>query len=165
MAGIPIEIEPGKSIDLLPSNQSYLIKMICREFTSRFMPEARLIYVHDANEMTVYFNKEQLAKLGVTADLQFKMPTVVLYHELANWLVLVEAVATRGPINSKRRAELQTIFRGSIAGLVLVTAFLDKLTFLKHAGDIAWNTEVWIADSPSHMIHFNGGRLLGPYSE
>ncbi|MFS2517149.1 MULTISPECIES: BsuBI/PstI family type II restriction endonuclease [Parabacteroides] len=28
--------------------------------------------------------------------------------------------------------------------------------------DIAWETEVWIAENPGHMIHFNGDRFIGP---
>lgn len=35
--------------------------------------------------------------------------------------------------------------------------------FRKNAADIAWETEVWIADNPDHMIHFNGDRFLGPH--
>lgn len=30
------------------------------------------------------------------------------------------------------------------------------LNFAKISADIAWETEVWIADNPDHMIHFNG---------
>ena len=26
-----------------------------------------------------------------------------------------------------------------------------------------WETEVWVADAPTHLIHFNGRRFLGPY--
>jgi hypothetical protein len=37
-----------------------------------------------------------------------------------------------------------------------VLFYLDK---------ISWETEVWVADSPTHMIHFNGERFLGPYTE
>jgi len=161
MARVPIEIEPGKIIELSPSDQSYLITMICREFAPRFISGARLIYVNDPKE--IYFNQEQLERLGITANLQCKMPSVILYHAPVNWLVMVEAVVTQAPINSKRRAELRTTFAGSTTGLVLVTAFLDKQTFLKYAAEIAWNTDVWIADSPSHMIHFDGERLHGPY--
>ena len=29
--------------------------------------------------------------------------------------------------------------------------------------EIAWETEVWIADNPDHMVHFNGDKFLGPY--
>ena len=28
---------------------------------------------------------------------------------------------------------------------------------------IAWETEVWIAENPDHMIHFDGKKFLGPY--
>ena len=44
-----------------------------------------------------------------------------------------------------------------------VTAFLNRRGLLKYLGDIAWETEVWVADTPDHMIHFNGERFLGPY--
>ena len=40
----------------------------------------------------------------------------------------------------------------------------DK-TMLKYLDDISWETEVWIAETPSHMIHFNGERFLGPYED
>jgi hypothetical protein len=35
-------------------------------------------------------------------------------------------------------------------------------TFGSH---IAWESEVWIAEDPDHMIHFNGERFLGPYPD
>ncbi len=46
---------------------------------------------------------------------------------------------------------------------IYVTAFRSRSDFRKFAGDIAWETEVWIAESPDHMIHFNGPKFLGPY--
>lgn len=45
---------------------------------------------------------------------------------------------------------------------VYVTAFMDFNTFKKFVNEIAWETEVWIAEMPSHMIHFNGDKFLGP---
>lgn len=30
--------------------------------------------------------------------------------------------------------------------------------------ELAWETEVWIATEPDHMIHRDGERFLGPYS-
>jgi hypothetical protein len=48
---------------------------------------------------------------------------------------------------------------------VYVSAFPNRKVFLKYIEAIAWETEVWIADAPSHMIHFNGARFLGPYTK
>jgi adenine-specific DNA-methyltransferase len=50
-------------------------------------------------------------------------------------------------------------------GLVYVTAFPDRAEFRKNAADIAWETEVWIADNPDHLVHFNGERFLGPHGK
>ncbi len=93
------------------------------------------------------------------------MPDVILHHVKMGWLVLVEAVTSHGPVNPKRRAELRTIFSGSTAGLVFVNAFLDRKTFTKYGTDISWETEVWIVDALSHLIHFDGERFLGPYPD
>jgi hypothetical protein len=77
----------------------------------------------------------------------------------------IEAVTSHGPVNPKRRKELKELFAGSKVGLVYVTAFLDRRTMMKYLDDISWETEVWIADSPTHLIHFNGERFLGPYED
>jgi hypothetical protein len=46
---------------------------------------------------------------------------------------------------------------------VYVTAFPSRAVMSRYLGEIAWETEVWCADAPSHLIHFNGARFLGPY--
>jgi hypothetical protein len=91
------------------------------------------------------------------------MPDLVIHDIEREWLVLVEAVTSHGPVDPKRHEELHLLFAGSSAGLVLVTSFLDRRTMARYVSDIAWGTEVWIADSPTHLVHFNGERLLGPY--
>jgi hypothetical protein len=144
------------------ASQSKLVELICRELAPRFTPRAKLIHVGDIGGKPTHFNREYLAKVGVAIIFDERMPDVILHYARVNWLVLVDAVPSHGPINPKRRAELQTIFSGSTAGLVFVSAFLDKKAFKKYLSEISWKTEVWIADSPSHLVHFGGERLLGP---
>jgi hypothetical protein len=76
----------------------------------------------------------------------------------------VEAVTSHGPVDAKRHDELRALFSASTVGLVFVTAFLDRRTLAKFVGDISWETEVWVAESPTHLIHFNGDRFLGPHA-
>jgi len=47
-------------------------------------------------------------------------------------------------------------------GRVFVTAFPDSKVFKRFVDQLAWETEVWIADNPDHMIHFNGDMFIGP---
>ena len=51
---------------------------------------------------------------------------------------------------------------GVTSGKIYVTAFLDFKTFKQFSESLAWETEVWIADMPDHMIHLNGDKFLGP---
>jgi adenine-specific DNA-methyltransferase len=97
-------------------------------------------------------------------DAHGKMPDVTLFDRKRRWLVLVESVTSHGPVDGKRHAELAALFAGSTAGLVYVTAFPTRDVMRRYVGAIAWDTDVWIASDPSHLIHFNGERFLGPYS-
>lgn len=160
---VPVKIAPGKKIELSPGEHSELIRDIIESFAARFAPGSMLIYAGDTGEKWGYFDAPTLAKLGVEVESHGKMPDVVLYDPKRNWLILVESVTSHGPVNGKRHAELSNLFSAASAGAVFVTAFPSRSIMSRYLGDIAWETEVWVADAPSHLIHFNGERFLGPY--
>ena len=160
---IPVKIAPGTAIKLSPGEHSELIRAVIEDFGARFVPNGVLIYAGDTGVKWGYFDAVLLAKLGVNVDTHGKMPDVVLYYPERNWLLLIESVTSHGPVNGKRHAELARIFASSTAGLVYVTAFPNRAAMGRYLGEIAWETEVWVADAPSHLIHFNGERFLGPY--
>jgi len=161
---IPVEIAPGKEITLSPGEHSELIRAIIADFAPRFAPGSVLVYAGDTGEKWGYFDAPLLAGLGVDVDSHGKMPDVVLHFTAKNWLLLIESVTSHGPVDGKRHAELAKLFAGSTAGLVYVTAFPNRAIMSRYLGEIAWETEVWVADAPSHLIHFNGVRFLGPYN-
>ena len=163
MNRIRVVIAAGTSIHLSPGKHSALIRGIIEEFAPRFAPGCVLIYAGDTGDKMGYFDIDRLRALGVTIDSHGKIPDVVLYYVERDWLLLVEAVTSHGPVNAKRHQELIQLFAGSIPGLVYVTAFPNRSTMARYLPEIAWETEVWVADAPSHLIHFNGVRFLGPY--
>ena len=160
---IPVQIAEGKSITLSPGAHSELIRAIIEDFGPRFAPGGTLIYAGDTGEKWGYFDAPLLAELGVNVDAHGKMPDVVIYFGERNWLLLIESVTSHGPVDGKRHQELARLFAGSKAGLVYVTAFPSRNIMTRYIVEIAWETEVWVADAPSHLIHFNGSRFLGPY--
>ncbi|MBA2710478.1 MAG: restriction endonuclease [Tatlockia sp.] len=160
---IPIQVLPGMEITLSPGAHSELIRDIVEKFAPRFAPDSVLIYAGDTGDKWGYFDAPSLAGLGVEIDTHGKMPDVVLHFVKKNWLLLVESVTSHGPVDGKRHTELAKLFSKSLAGLVFVTAFPNRSIMGKYLSEIAWETEVWVADSPSHLIHFNGVRFLGPY--
>ncbi len=160
---VSVKIGRGQSLKLSPGNHSELIARVIDTFAPRFAPGSKLLYAGDTGKKLGHFDESALSKLGVTINSKGKMPDVVLNFARKRWLLLVEAVTSHGPVDAKRHRELTKLFSGSKFGLVYVTAFLDRRTFAKYAKEIAWETEVWIAETPDHMIHLNGERFLGPH--
>ena len=159
---IPLKASDGTIFLLSPGKHNKLQVAIVEEFAPRFAPEAMLLYLGDTAKKTLHFDKETLLKLRVSVSQHGKFPDVVLYNPKKKWLFLVEAVTSHGPVSPKRQLELEKLFEKCKAGKIYVTAFLDFSSYKKYAHDIAWETEVWIAEMPSHMIHFNGDKFLGP---
>ena len=164
MTKVAVSFGDGGALKLSPGVHSELIRAIIEEFAPRFAPGSTLVYAGDTGEKWGYFDEPLLTQLGVEIDSHGKMPDVVLLDTARNWLLLVESVTSHGPVDGKRHQELSTLFADSSAGLVYVTAFPDRATMRKYLTDIAWETEVWVAEAPTHLIHFNGERFLGPYN-
>lgn len=119
---IPVQIAPDKKISLSPGMHSELIRAIIEDFGPRFAPGSLLVYCGDTGDKWSYFDAPLLAELGVDVDLHGKMPDVVLYVRERNWLFLIEAVTSHGPVDGKRHAELSRLFAGSKTGLIYLTS-------------------------------------------
>jgi hypothetical protein len=162
---LQVEVAPGLVIALTRGGQNPLIKQIAEEFIPQFIRGPKILYIGDAGAKTGHFDAAALEELGLVFDTHGPMPDLIVYDGERDWLVLVEAVTSHGPVSPSRMLELKELFAEARAGLVFVTAFPDRKTFSKYLPEIAWETEVWIAEDPTHMIHFNGERFLGPYGE
>lgn len=160
---VPVTIAGGQEIKLSPGQHSGLIRAIVEHFAPHFVPGGQLVYVGDTGDKWGYLDKQLLGSIGINVDSHGKMPDVVIYFPEKNWLILAEAVTSHGPVDAKRHQELNELFKHSSAGLVFVSAFPNRRIFNKYTEAISWETEVWLADNPSHLIHFNGIRFLGPY--
>ncbi len=158
---MPVKIN-GVNFTFSPGKHNQLQKAILEEFAPRFAPNSECLYVGDTIEKDLVKNEERLQGLGFSITLHDKMPDVVLYSEDKNWLYFIEAVTSVGPMDPKRIKELEEMTTGVTAGKIYITAFLDFKTFKKFSESLAWETEVWIADMPDHMIHLNGDKFLGP---
>lgn len=160
---VPVTVSEELELKLSSGEHSLLIKAIIEDFGPRFAPGSKLLYVGDTGSKFGYFDEESFTKLGVKLDNHGKMPDVVLYREDKNWLYLIESVTSHGPVDGKRYGELDALFGDSSADLVYVTALPSRSYLTRFLPVIAWETEVWVSDSPSHLIHFNGDKFMGPH--
>lgn len=160
---VPLRLPDGTTVNMSPGTHNALQVKVIELFGPRFAPNAVVLYVGDTARKHIIFEEERLQALGVPITEHDKLPDIVLYWEGKNWLFLIEAVTSHGPVSPKRHREIEKMLAKSPAERVYVTAFLGVRDFRKYSADIAWETEVWLADNPDHMIHFNGPKFLGPY--
>lgn len=158
---MPVKIN-GDDFTFSPDKHNQLQKFIIEEFAPRFAENSECLYVGDTIQKDLVKNEEKLKELGFEITLHDKMPDVVLYSEDKNWIYFIESVTSVGAMEPKRIKEIEEMTKNVSAGKIYVTAFLDFKTFKKFSESLAWETEIWIADMPDHMIHLNGDKFLGP---
>ena len=158
---IPLIIN-GEEYFLSPGEHNETQVAVVNEFAPRFAPGSTLLYVGDTEDKDLYVNDEGLKALSLKITEHSKLPDVIISDDSQGWLFLIEVVTSHGPVSAKRMVELEEFTKECPYGIVYVTAFPNAKEFKKHVTDIAWETEVWLADTPDHMIHFNGDRFIGP---
>jgi hypothetical protein len=160
---VPIRLPDGQMLQFSPGEHNLLQKAIIEQFLPRYGYGAEVLYVGDTAKKFLVREEAKLRALKFFELEHGELPDVVAYSATKNWLFLVEAVHSSGPISSVRLLELKRLAKECTADIIFVTAFLTRNIFRKFAPDIAWETEVWIADAPDHLVHFDGEKFLGPY--
>lgn len=163
LARVPVQINSEIELTFSAGKHNDLQKEIIESFLPIYGHGAEVLYVGDTANKNLFLDTKGLEKINFFELAHDKLPDVVAYSAEKNWLYLIEAVTTANPITELRRSVLLRAASKCTADLIFVTAFLDRDTYRKFSKDIAWETEVWIADAPEHMIHFNGDKFLGPH--
>lgn len=161
MPMMPVKIN-NKDFILSPGSHNKLQKAILEEFAPRFAPNSECLYVGDTTNKDLVKNVDKLSELGFEIILHDKMPDVVLYREDKNWLYFIEAVDSVGPMSPDRVLDINRMTKNVSCGKIFATAFLDFKKYKRFSEQLAWETEVWIAEMPDHMIHLNGDKFMEP---
>ncbi len=162
---IPVTLKDGRVIEFSKGDHNQLQRAIVEEFLPRFAKEADLLYIGDTTDKDMYIQEEELKQIGFFELSHDALPDIIAYDSKKNWLYLVEAYFSSGPMSEERVFELKKNLTGCKAELIFITAFISRTAFKKEAASIAWESEVWTADHPDHMIHFNGDKFMGPYKK
>lgn len=159
---VPVVLSKGLTLQLSPGEHNKVQAAIIEKFAPRFAPGSSLLYLGDTAKKNLFVDTDKLVELGISVTDHDKLPDVILYDEKKEWLYLIEAVTSHGPMSPKRVIELEDMLIDCKTRKVYVTAFPDFAEFRKHTGEIGWETEVWIMENPDHMIHYNGDRFMDP---
>jgi hypothetical protein len=161
---IGVMLPSGSTLSFSAGEHNKLQKLIIEEFLPRYGYGAEVLYVGDTADKYLHLDKNGLEQLKFFEISHEELPDIIAYSKEKNWLYLIEAVHSSGPISEIRLLQLKQLTKGCSADIVYVTAFLNKQKFRQFIAEIAWETEVWIAENPDHLVHFNGEKFLGPYN-
>ena len=159
---IPVQLPGGTAIELSQGGHNQLQREIIEEFLPRFGNGCEILYIGDTTNKYLLKEDKKLFNLGFFELSHDSLPDIVAYDKEQNWLYLIEAFYSSGPMNEERIYELKKALKKCKADLIFITAFTSKNDFKKNAAEIGWESEVWTADNPEHLIHFNGHKFLGP---
>ena len=160
---VPVTLPDGTLYELSPGPHNKIQKAIIEVFLPRFSKGAQVLYLGDAEKKVLHLDKEKLYALGIKELSREMLPDVLAYELERNWLFVIEAVHSSNPIGQLRHLALSRLTRSSTARSTFVSAFATRASFSRFSKEISWETDVWIADDPDHMIHFDGERYFGPY--
>jgi type II restriction enzyme len=161
---MPAQLPNGAKLALSPGGQSHLIKAVIEEFCPRFARAASVLFVGDTDKVRELIDAEMMKKLGLVLPERGKEPDLIVWDRTNKWIFLIEACFSHGPIDVVRKEELRRIFGGR-NDLIFVSCFPDRKVMQKHLSHLAWETVCWCADTPDHLIHMDGDRILGPYGK
>jgi type II restriction enzyme len=161
---IPVTLPDGKPLTLSLGEHNVLQKAIIEQFLPRFGGgDSQVLYIGDTSNKMLHIEETELTRLGFFKLSHYELPDIIAFSKAHNWLYLIEAVHSSGPMSEIRVHELKKLLKDCKAELIFVTAFLTRADFRKWVMNIAWETEVWIADNPDDLVHFNGHKFLGAY--
>ena len=161
--GVVITLSNGCMLQLTPGPHNDLQREVVENFFPRFAPDSEILYLGDATQKILYRDDQRLNALGFFDLEHGRLPDIVAFDSTRNWILLVEAVHSSNPMTQLRHLELERLTTDCSHPRVYVSAFGTRASFRQWISDIAWETEVWIADAPDHLIHFDGEKFLGPY--
>lgn len=160
---VTVTMPDETTAQLSSGGQNILIKDMVEEFCPRFAPGGEVLYIDDTDH-THRDNQSRLKEIiGLEMPERGKAPDLIVWREDVNWLYLMEACSTHGPIDVIRKRELLDLFPLENMGIIFVSCFPDRRTMQKYLKDLAWETEAWCEADPDHMIHLDGERFMGPY--
>lgn len=162
MQMVEVDFPDGQTFELSAGPHNRIQKAVIEEFLPRFVQKPRVLYLGDTSKKDLVVDHARLKALGLDLNQHDRLPDIVVLDEAKKWLFLIEAVHSSNPVSPLRHLALERLTAKCKLGKVFVSAFEDLKSFAKWAPGISWETEIWVADNPTHMIHYNGDRFYGP---
>lgn len=162
--GVLVTLPNGETRRLTAGPSSILTRAVVEQFAPRFLQRPAVILLSESAQKATFRDEELCRAIGLDLNVSETLPDLILADLGTEPLLLLfaECVVTDGPVNERRRRELENLARQ--AGFdprhcAHVTIFPDraKSRFRRMAASLAWGSFAWFATEPDHLICFYEG--------
>ncbi len=78
---LPLKLADGNQLYLTPGKHNELQIAVIENFGPRYAADATVLYLGDAANKSVIYERERLEQLGVQITTHDKLPDIILYHK------------------------------------------------------------------------------------
>lgn len=156
-AEIPVEVGLPQPYFLSPGLHSRLAAEVVQAYAPAFLKAPQVVYLGDTRHKGGYQNRDLMRELNLPIQVTASLPDVILLCEAERWLVVVEVVASSGPVSEARLVQLRQLIQQPVMlgyRPRYITAFPSRRVFRRFVEEIAWGTQVWIANEAGQIITF-----------
>ncbi len=133
---------------------------VIEKFIPQFAPQAKVLFLRGSDDRPLILASGALQRLGVPINKVDKLPDAVLHLPKRRLLILLEL---NTPITTKQRNQIERLLAECSTMREYVSALSDWQAYSRAGNSFAWDTHVWLAEVPEHMMHYNGMKFLGPH--
>lgn len=154
---VVVQISEGETFTLSSGAHNELERAVVETLAPAVLKAPSVVYLGDTSPRAGFQNRPLMRRLNLPIDVTSALPDVILFDSQSRTLLVVEVVTSSGPITPARLAQLRELSEGPQKLGVqsrFASAFASRRSFRPFLEKIAWETSVWLADEPYHLIHF-----------
>jgi len=139
-----------------------ITKAVIEVFAPRFLQNPAVLLLSESANKIIDRDERLALTIGLKIEADKNLPDTILVdlgpkHPL---LVFVEAVATDGPVNDRRKAALEDLAKKAgfpLQHVAFVTAYLDRsgAAFKRTVDALAWGSYAWFVSEPEGLIELS----------
>ncbi|HYW61914.1 MAG TPA: BsuBI/PstI family type II restriction endonuclease [Bradyrhizobium sp.] len=157
----------GETRRMVVGPSTDITKSVIEVFAPKFLQQPAVLFVSESGNKVVSRDDDLARSIGLDIEANKNLPDIILVdlgpeHPM---LVFVEAVATDGPVNERRKRALEELATKAgfpLQHIAYVTAYLDRggASFKKTVDALAWGSYAWFVSEPDGLIELKTGKAF-----
>lgn len=136
-----------KNLEYSPGDHNIISKFIVEDIILTKTANPTIVHIGDTEQKDKYFNQKLVDQLNIPFSKYSKYPDLIFFDNDKKRIIIFEAVASSGPVDTLRYKELQELFINCPYELDMNTVFLTDKKFREFSNRIAPGTTAYVIET------------------